>query len=234
MRADSSQPLASIAPLPRGRHKLPSEVVAGNQRERLFAGAAHSIAERGYAATSVAHVIGAAGVSRATFYANFTDKRDCVLKAHEATFERLAAVVFSACAGQREWPHKVRAAVADSLAFVEADPERARLLFLDALAADLTVARRVLDSNAHLAALLDSGRRRWGADQPLTELTSEAVIGAITSIVSGRLLAGQPIADLEPQLVTFALTPYVGAAEAGRIAAERPGPQPDLADVAAP
>jgi AcrR family transcriptional regulator len=220
MRIDSSHAqTVSTAPLPRGKHKLPPEVVAANQHERLIAAAAHCLAERGYAATSVQHIIGEAGVSRATFYAYFENKRDCVITAHEVTFERLTARIFRACATQREWPLKVKAAIADSLAFVGEDPERARLLFLDALAADLVVARRVLDSNAHLAALLRSGRQQNGAT-PQSDLTEEAVIGAITSIASGRLLAGQPLDDLEPQLVIFALTPYIGSEKAERIATE--------------
>lgn len=221
MRANSFHAQkVSTAPLPRGRHKLPPEVVASNQRERLIAATGRCLAERGYAATSVQHIISEAGVSRATFYAYFESKRDCVIAAHEVAFERLTSRIFRACATQREWPLKVKAAIADSLAFVGEDPQQARLLFLDALAADLVVARRVLDSNAHLAALLGSGRQQANGNGPQSDVTEEAVIGAITSIASGRLLAGQPLDDLEPQLVTFALTPYIGSPEAERIANE--------------
>jgi AcrR family transcriptional regulator len=221
MPADSPHPQqASITPLPRGRHKLPPEVVTANHRERIFAAMARSLAERGYSATSVQHVIEGAGISRATFYAYFDNKRDCVIAAHEETFERLTARIFRACAGQRQWPLKVKAAIADVLAFVGEDPERARLLILDTLAADLEVARRVLDSNAHLASLLYAGRRHSTDARLQSDLTEEAIIGAISSIASGRLLAGRPLDDLEPQLVTFALTPYIGSAEAERIAAE--------------
>jgi AcrR family transcriptional regulator len=234
MRANPSHEQGfSTAPLPRGPHKLPPEVVASNQRERLIAATARCLAEHGYAAMSVQHIIAAAGVSRATFYAYFENKRDCVIAAHEVTFERLTARIFRACGSQREWPLKVKAAVADSLAFVREDPERARLLFLDALAADLEVARRVLDSNAHLAALLRSGRRQGGGEAPLSELTEEAVIGAITSIVSGRLFAAGSLDDLEPQLVIFALTPYIGSAEAERVAAEPLEASAPLAEAAA-
>jgi AcrR family transcriptional regulator len=221
MRVNPSQAQkVSTAPLPRGRHKLPPEVVASNQHERLIAATAHCLAERGYAATSVQHIIAEAGVSRATFYAYFENKRDCVIAAHEIAFQRLTARIFRACAGQREWPLKVKAAIADSLAFMSEDPERARLLILDALAADLIVARRVLDSNAHLAALLQSGRQHSPDARLQSDVTEEAIIGAISSIASGRLFAGQSLTDLEPQLVTFALTPYIGSQEAERIAAE--------------
>ncbi len=59
------------------------------------------------------------------------------------------------------------------------------------------------------------------------------MIRAITSKTSGRLLAGQPLDGLEPQLVTFALTPYIGSAEAERIAAEPQELPASLAEAAA-
>ncbi len=72
-----------------------------NQRRRLIAGTARALAEQGYAALTVKHVIEAAGVSRATFYANFDNKRECVLAAHRDTFERLVALILRACATER-------------------------------------------------------------------------------------------------------------------------------------
>src|ERR1700733_6706511 len=114
MPAPASNP---SPPLPRGRHRLPFEVVVENQRRRLLAGAARALAEQGYAALTVKHVIEAAGVSRTTFYANFDDKRDCVLAAHRDVFERLLALLLRACATERDWPRKVRAAVAALFAF---------------------------------------------------------------------------------------------------------------------
>ncbi|MCZ7630823.1 MAG: TetR/AcrR family transcriptional regulator [Microthrixaceae bacterium] len=44
-------------------------------------GATEAMAEHGYAATSVAHILGRAGVSRTTFYELFDDKADCFLAA---------------------------------------------------------------------------------------------------------------------------------------------------------
>ena len=127
----------------------------------------------------------------------------------------------------------MKAAIGAALDFMSEDPERARLLILDALAADLVVARRVLDSNEHLAALLRAGREHYPQVRGQSDVTEDAVIGAISSIASGRLLAGQSITDLEPQLVTFALTPYIGSEEAERIAAEPGGTPGRLTEVAA-
>src|SRR6185437_1927670 len=45
-----------LARLPPGRHGLPREFVAHNQRERLIAGLAEAVAENGYASTTIAHI----------------------------------------------------------------------------------------------------------------------------------------------------------------------------------
>lgn len=195
-----------------------------NQRRRLLAGAAQALAEQGYAALTVKHVIGAAGVSRTTFYANFDNKRDCVLAAHRDVFERLVALILRACATEREWPRKVRAAIAAVFALAAETPAQARLLTLDALATDMVVGRQVADSNAHLAALLRDGRRQTPLGQALPDLTEEALIGAVGAIFSGRLLDGgiDALNGLEPEITQLVLTPYIGPEEAARLATERP------------
>jgi AcrR family transcriptional regulator len=211
-----------LPPLPRGRHRLPFEVVVENQRRRLIAGLARALAEYGYTALTVKHVIEAAGVSRATFYANFDNKRDCVLVAHRDVFERLVRLLLRACAEEREWGAKVRAAIAALFAFAVEAPEEARLLTLDAVAMDLAIARQVIDSNAHLAALLRDGRRRTPLGRALPDLTEEALIGAVSAIVGGRLLDGgaEDLRELEPEIVQLVLTPYIGVQEAARIAGD--------------
>ncbi|HEV7481579.1 MAG TPA: TetR/AcrR family transcriptional regulator [Solirubrobacterales bacterium] len=213
--------MQSPSPLPRGRHRLPFQVVVENQRRRLIAGVARAVAEQGYAELTVKHVIEAAGVSRTTFYANFDNKRDCVLAAHQDVFERLLALLLRACATERDWPQKARASIAALFAFAAEAPDEVRLLTLDALATDLTIARQVVDSNAHFAALLRDGRRHTPLGDALPDLTEEALIGAISSILAGRLLEGgvEGLAGLGPELVQLVLTPYVGTEEAARVAA---------------
>ena len=224
MNPQSPRPTASddpdLPPLPRGRHRLPFEFVVENQRRRLIAGVSRALAEQGYAELTVKHVIEAAGLSRATFYANFDNKRDCVLAAHRDVFERLLALLLRACATERDWPRKAKAAIAALFAFAGEAPDEVRLLMLDALATDLTIARQVADSNAHFAALLREGRRHTPLGDALPDLTEEALIGAVSSILAGRLLEGgvESLDGLEPELVQLVLTPYVGAQEATQVA----------------
>jgi AcrR family transcriptional regulator len=220
MKATPPAGSSDLPPLPRGRHRLPFQVVAENQRRRLMAGAARALSSHGYAELSVKHVTEAAGVSRTTFYANFDNKRECVLAAHRDVFERLLALILRACAGEREWPLKVRAALGAVFAFAAEAPDEIRLLTLDALATDLTIARQVVDSNAHLAALLRDGRRHTSLGDELPGLTEEALVGAVSAILAGHLLepGARELGDLEPEVVQLVLTPYVGPEEAERVA----------------
>ncbi|MGJ9412636.1 TetR/AcrR family transcriptional regulator [Aeromicrobium sp. CF4.19] len=59
--------------------------VAMSSAERmtqLLGGLEKSIRERGYAATTVADIVAAAGVSKRTFYENFDSKGECLLEHH--------------------------------------------------------------------------------------------------------------------------------------------------------
>jgi AcrR family transcriptional regulator len=74
-------------PLPRGRHHLTREQVSASQRTRILMAMIEEVADRGYAATSVAHITARAGVSRKSFYEQFGDKEDCYLAAFDAAAE---------------------------------------------------------------------------------------------------------------------------------------------------
>jgi AcrR family transcriptional regulator len=227
--ADSSGPPGPLAAgnpepwsLPRGRHRLPSQVVTENQHRRLLSGAGRALTESGWATLTVKDIIEAAGVSRTTFYANFTDKRDCVLAAHRDAFERLVALIMRACATEREWPRKARAALSASLALMAAEPGAARLLTLSAVTADTTIGRHVRDSNAHLVTLLRDGRRHTPFGALLPDLVEEGLIGGLLGILGTRVVAGDKgaLTALEPELVQLLLTPYIGLHEAALVAGE--------------
>jgi AcrR family transcriptional regulator len=206
--------------LPKGRHRLPREVVSRNQRLRLIAGVARAMTEHGYARLTVEHVISAAGVSRASFYEQFDNKQQAVLAAHDVVFERYLAALLRSCNSEREWPLKIKASIATTIAFATAEPEQAQLLALDSLAGDAEVASRVLASSDHLASLLSAGRHYNPRGAELPDLTEKALVGAVSALIAGRLMNGEAEAlpELEPQIVELILIPYVGPEEATRVA----------------
>jgi AcrR family transcriptional regulator len=70
--------------LPKGPHGLSREAVARVQRARLVEAVLVNVGERGYAATTVGHITASAGVSRTSFYEQFTGKQAAFLAAYRS------------------------------------------------------------------------------------------------------------------------------------------------------
>jgi hypothetical protein len=141
--------------------------------------------------------------------------------AFEASFARFQIRVEEACATQSEWPWKIAAAIRAGFEFAVEDPAGASLLTRDALAAGPDGIARHQRLLTYIAEWFAAGRDEGAEGQGLPELTERAVAWSIVMLVAERLeqarLAELPA--IAPQAVEFALTPYVGAATAKRIAA---------------
>jgi AcrR family transcriptional regulator len=77
--------------LPRGPHGLTRDQVQASQRQRILDAVLDAVGERGYAATTVAHLTAAAGVSRTTFYEQFAGKEEAFLAAYDEFGEHFLA-----------------------------------------------------------------------------------------------------------------------------------------------
>lgn len=141
--------------------------------------------------------------------------------AFEASFARFQIRVEEACATQPEWPGKIAAAIRAGFAFAVDDPASARLLTRDALAAGPDGIARHQRLLAYIADGFAAGRNEGPEGEGLPELTERAVAWSIVMLVTERLDRNRlvELPAISPQAVEFALTPYVGAAEARRIAA---------------
>ena len=71
-------------------------MIARSQRERLLEAAVRVVAEKGYAATTVADLTREAGISRTTFYGMFEDKEGCFLAAYDGIIDALVRRVTAA------------------------------------------------------------------------------------------------------------------------------------------
>src|SRR5919106_835070 len=130
----AAAPAASLR-LPAGRHGLPREFIVQNQRERIVTALVDTVAERGYNATTVAHITKAASVSRRTFYEHFSDKEACFLAAYEMVAAHIRESMQVAAEAFDEWSQQVRAALATMLRFLAGEPELARLCMIEPVAA---------------------------------------------------------------------------------------------------
>jgi AcrR family transcriptional regulator len=203
---------------PRGRHRLPPEVIARSQRERLLEAAVRVVAEKGYGATTVADLTREAGISRTTFYEMFDDKETCFLAAYDTVVEALVRRIAAAYEAQEGWPQRVRAGLAALLEALAEEPEIARLALVDAGAAGPAAQRRYRAALQRLTPFFDEGRDFAPGGRNLPPNTSRMAIGAVAGLISDELAAGRT--DELPSLlsdVLFAtLVPYIGPAAATR------------------
>jgi AcrR family transcriptional regulator len=206
--------------LPAGRHGLPREFIVQNQRERIITALVDTVAERGYNATTVAHITKAASVSRRTFYEHFADKEACFLAAYEMVADHIRNSMRAAADSFEEWPQQVRAALATMLSFLAGEPELARIVMIEPIAAGGEIAARHRATMQSFAEILKAGRPEHGGARPLPEATEETVVGGILSLIVREISSGKA-KDLEkllPDLVELTLSPYLGGEEAERLA----------------
>jgi AcrR family transcriptional regulator len=121
------------AALPRGPHGLPAAEVRRVQRERLVRAAVDTVAELGYAATTVREVVRRAAVSLKAFYEQFEDKQDCVLKAIAESMQVLPRHLGDPSGATAE--ERLASIFRRPLEFFAAEPEVARAFHLELRAA---------------------------------------------------------------------------------------------------
>jgi AcrR family transcriptional regulator len=217
---DSASPSPPSARLPGGRHGLPAEFVAQNQRERIMTALVDTIAERGYHDTTIAEITKAASVSRRTFYEFFEDKEAAFLAAYDQVIDHICVSMRAAAEYFEEWPQQVRAALATMLRFLAAQPELARLCMIVPIAATGKIADRYAASMKEIVEILKAGRPAGRAEHPLSELTDETLVGGIVSLIAREITAGrgEQLEGLLPDLVELTLTSYLGTDRAPELA----------------
>ncbi len=209
-----------LGPLPAGRHGYSREQVAHHQRERLIAGLAEAVAEKGYAAVTLTDVVNQAKVSRRVFYANFESKEQCFLAAFEVVVDHLRELVAAAVEPVEGWPAKAIAATRATLAFFAAEPNLARLCLVESRAAGPAVTARFNEAVGEMAPLLRRGRAERPEGERLPESTEDSTIGSLVSLAYRKVAAGEAeqLEDLLADCAELVLLPYLGPAAAARLA----------------
>ncbi|WP_354698808.1 TetR/AcrR family transcriptional regulator [Paraconexibacter sp. AEG42_29] len=197
--------------LPRGRHGLSREEVVASQRERILRAMADAMAERGFVGTSVADVLRTAGVSRETFYQQFSSKEDCFMVAYDAAVGIiLEGIGTSVGGGDAEGLgrfERIDQALGSYLEAVAAEPAFARVFLLEVYAAGPAALAHRAAGQQRFVALVAA---LFGADDEEGLFMAEALVAATSSLVTSRLAANdldairalrRPLVRLAGQLV---------------------------------
>jgi len=121
------------------------EDVTASQRGRLLEAMVQVVAEKGYAATTVADIVDRAQVSRRTFYEQFDDKESCFLAAYDVGVEYVLGRIRSATdrSGEVDWRELLRSDMNTYLQTLAEEPAFAAALHIEAMhAGPAALARR--------------------------------------------------------------------------------------------
>lgn len=187
--------------LPRGHHNLSREEVRAAQRTRLLAAMVQIVAERGYAATTVAMVLKRAHISRETFYQHFTDKHECFLAAFDDASDLLISMMEAAIGAPEDPPlERVDRVLATYLGALAAAPTLARTFLIEVYGAGpAAVSRRLAVQERFAVAIgeMITGGRSWPGGMD-SKFLGRAVVGAVSALVTECVDAGEY--DELPQL----------------------------------
>jgi AcrR family transcriptional regulator len=199
-----------------GAHPLRREVVVHHRRERILTAAVELIAERGYRTTTVADIIKRAGVAKLKFYENFSSKSDCFLAAYDRGLGEATRRVGEACEQHpASFPERVSAGLAALLDYAATEPALARACIVEAPSLGAAMGGAREQALAAFAPLLRGARQEAG-EAELPPSLEESVFDGLYWLLYDAILTGapDPIDQLRPQLVEFALLPFLGAAAA--------------------
>lgn len=173
--------------LPHGPHGLGREAVARHQRARLYGGMVESVYQRGYAATSVAHVIALAGVSRRAFYEQFSNKEDCFLATYDALVVASRQRVLKAWLSERGWANRLYAATQLFLEGIASDPRGAYLVLVESLGIGPRGHERLQHTTTAFERVVATGFSLTPDGIALPPLAPRAIVGGVRFVVIRRL-----------------------------------------------
>ncbi|HTR74162.1 MAG TPA: hypothetical protein VMH33_02750 [Solirubrobacterales bacterium] len=178
----------------------------------LAAAVVEVIVERGYEEAEVEEIVARAGVDREEFDGLFADKPDAVLSILESHIEDLRRRIWRVYSVSPRWPENLRAAAREAVAWIEDHPRAYRFGMWRILEAGEMARLRREELFEWCAGLVDEGRAVAADPDAVPAATPMIVIGAVAEALT-RHAAGEferPPAELVPELMYWAVRPYLG------------------------
>lgn len=171
------------------------------QRAKVLEGMVRAVAEKGFAAATVADAVRLARVSRGTFYELFDSKEACLAAAYRLGCEVIEQRVVEAVRGIEDWRDELRLGIRAYLTTLADEPLFARVYLLEWPAVggderDATIRRFAARYGACFA--------RSGNPPPPEDVLFLLAVG-VHELACSRVRAGRTVTDLEEDLVGCAL-----------------------------
>jgi len=206
---------------------LPEEAESAALRARALNAVAECCAERGYAATTIAHISERAGISNRQFNTMFRDKEDAYIAMSNMVLGELLTAATSAYSPDKPLVQVVRDAARGILGLMGSRPTFAKVAFLDYRTATPRALQLYQSGVRVLVSLLDQVRVDSLEQVPLPSSAARGAIGGAEALLRNEVAAGraEQLPRILPEVVYSCLVPLMGQEEALRQArlAEDPG-----------
>jgi AcrR family transcriptional regulator len=179
--------------LPHAPHGMDRDAVARHQRARLYGAMVEAVHRQGYRATTVAHVIALAGVSRRAFYEQFANKEQCFLSTYDICVARVRKRMMDAWMAQRGWINRTHAALETLLDEEGGERKGTHLVLVDSLELGDRGRERMQLADAAFGRLLNSAFPGSPMEGGFHRLTSRAIVGGVRHAMFKRLLKGHHV-----------------------------------------
>ncbi|MEO8877083.1 MAG: TetR/AcrR family transcriptional regulator, partial [Polyangiaceae bacterium] len=175
----------------RNTEPLPSE-----SRARLVEGFAAAVAEKGYAATTIADIAKHAHVSKRTFYEHFESKEDCLVETYTFVTKIIRQGIREAWAGAdpKHWTEQLDAGLDAYVTALEAMPVLTRACLVEMAGAGPRAlkARRVVHEKFALLLreFVDRVRALHPEVRTMSPATATAIVGGIDELLLAQVERG--------------------------------------------
>jgi AcrR family transcriptional regulator len=161
--------------------------VARNQRVRMYGAMIEAVASKGYAKTSVADVIGLAGVSRRAFYEHFANKEACFIATHNITARRTSKALLHGWESERGWANRLHASCRAVLSDIERHPKSSHLVLVDVLGLGRKAYDCIRAYNALFERSVVTGFVLCPDGAMCSPVAPRAIVGGVRQVLYGRL-----------------------------------------------
>jgi AcrR family transcriptional regulator len=205
--------------LPRGRAAASPEAVRAAQRARILAAVVLMARTKGYLATTVADIVGAAPATREVFYELFRNKEEAFLAAQTAELEQTIALAGAGFFAGESWPDRVWGGLEALLGYFARQPAAVYLDVIENYAAGEAALRRSFDNRMAYGLFFEDGYRQRPEAERLPRLCSEAIGNTIVGLIRWQVGEGRTerMLELLPQTAYVALAPFIGPVAAAKL-----------------
>jgi len=187
-----------------GHHGLTRDQVETSQRRRIVEAMIRLVGTRPFHEVGVADLVTAAGVSRKTFYQQFSNKEEVFAEAYDQAIGGLIGVMAQAAESSQGRRDRLAVRVTALLTVLAREEPIGRVCFVEVAAAGpLALERRRHGTAALAAALLGFDE---GGEIPITAL---AAAGGLSEVIHHEIVAGRGdrLVAIAPDLVETVMSP---------------------------